>query len=406
MGFLAVFVCYIDRVNISVAAIAMQDQFGWSDTTKGVVLSSFFIGYILTLAVAGWAANRFGTKRVLGFAVVWWSIFTIITPLAAYASFPLLIAARIALGLGEAATFPAGYGILGKWFPPGERSRAIGLLMSGIPVGTLFALMTTGWIVTNYGWPASFYLFGVLGFVWAAAWYLLVYESPAEHPGISAAERQLIEGGVTPAVERSPVPWGQLFRLGAFWALIVNHFCSNWVLYIFLAWLPSYFRDVQGLSISGAGIYSAAPWLTMFLMTNVSAWIADRMLKHGISTTAVRKTMQSIGLLGTAVFLLLVRDVDSAGLAVVYMSAALGLAAFTIPGFGTNHLDIAPRYADVLVGITNTFGTIPGIVGVALTGWIVDRTGSFDSVFVVVAVTNVIGTVVWLALSSGRKLID
>ncbi|MBT8079537.1 MAG: ACS family MFS transporter [Gammaproteobacteria bacterium] len=406
MGFLAVFVCYIDRVNISVAAIAMQDQFGWSDTTKGVVLSSFFIGYILTLAAAGWAANRFGTKRVLGFAVVWWSLFTIITPLAAYASFPLLIAARIALGLGEAATFPAGYGILSKWFPPVERSRAIALLMSGIPIGTLFALMTTGWIVTNYGWPAAFYGFGMLGFVWAAAWYLLIHESPAEHPGISDAERQLIAAGAPQTVERKPVPWGQFIRLGAFWALIVNHFCSNWVLYIFLAWLPSYFRDVQGLSISGAGIYSAAPWLTMFLMTNVSAWIADTMLKKGISTTAVRKIMQSIGLLGTAVFLLLVRDVSSATVAVVYMSAALGLAAFTIPGFGTNHLDIAPKYADVLVGITNTFGTIPGIVGVALTGWIVDRTGSFDSVFVVVAVTNIIGTIVWLTFSSGRKLVD
>jgi ACS family sodium-dependent inorganic phosphate cotransporter len=406
MCFLAAFICYIDRVNISVAAIAMQDEFGWSETTKGFVLSSFFIGYILTQAVAGWLANRFGCKLVLGFAVLWWSVFTILTPFAAAASFPLLIAARIALGLGEAATFPGTYGMLGKWVPAAERARSIAFLMSGIPIGTLFALVTTGWIVTKYGWPAAFYAFGVVGIFWAAAWYAFVHETPDDHPHISAAERELIGGGVTGRAARGPVPWGRFLRTPAFWALIVNHFCSNWVLYVFLAWLPSYFRDAQGLSITGAGLYSAAPWLSMFVMTNVSAWIADSLFKRGVSTTAVRKLMQSIGLLGASLFLLLVRDVDSPVIAVAYMSAALGLASFTIPGFGTNHLDIAPRYADVLVGITNTFETIPGIVGVALTGWLVDQTGSYNSVFLLVAITNIIGVVVWLAFASGRKLID
>ena len=406
MCFLAAFICYIDRVNISVAALAMQDEFGWSETTKGFVLSSFFIGYLLTQGIAGWLANRFGSKLVLGFAVIWWSAFTMLTPLAAYASFPLLIAARIALGLGEAATFPSSYGIISHWVPVTERSRAIALLMSGIPVGTLFALLTTGWIVSNYGWPAAFYVFGVTGIFWAAAWYAFVYDEPAAHPGISAGELATIRGESGGQVARGNVPWKKLLAAPAFWALLVNHFCSNVVLYVFLAWLPSYFRDVQGLSIGGAGIYSAAPWLTMFLMTNVSAWLADWLLRRGATTTAVRKLMQSIGLIGAAVFLLLVRDVDSPGMAVLYMSGALGLASFTIPGFGTNHLDIAPRYADVLVGITNTFGTIPGVVGVALTGWLVDRTGSYDSVFLLVAISNLFGVVIWLAFSSGRKVID
>lgn len=406
MCFLAAFVCYIDRVNISVAALAMQDEFGWSETTKGFVLSSFFIGYLLTQGVAGWLANRYGSKLVLGFAVIWWSIFTVLTPLAAYASFPMLIAARIALGLGEAATFPSSYGIISHWVAPTERSRAIALLMSGIPIGTLFALLTTGWIVTEYGWQAAFYLFGVTGIFWAAAWYAFVYDDPADHPGISAAELKVINGDSARRPARGKVPWMTFLKTPAFWALLVNHFCSNVVLYVFLAWLPSYFRDAQGLSISGAGIYSAAPWLAMFLMTNVSAWFADWLLRRGTSTTAVRKLMQSIGLIGAAIFLLLVRDVDSPGMAVLYMCGALGLASFTIPGFGTNHLDIAPHHADVLVGITNTFGTIPGVVGVALTGWLVDRTGSYDSVFLMVAISNIFGVIIWLAFSSGKKLID
>ena len=406
MCFAAVFVCYIDRVNISVAAIAMQSEFGWSEITKGLVLSSFFVGYMLTQAVAGWLADRFGGKLVLGFAVVWWSLLTVLTPWAAYASFAMLIAARIALGLGEAATFPASYGMFARWVPENERARSISLLASGIPVGTLFALLTTGWIVEHYGWPAVFYWFGAAGIIWAVAWFRFIHDDPATHPRISSAELDRIGASADEPRQRIVFPWRAFLKLPAFWALLVNHFCSNVLLYIALAWLPSYFRDAQGLSLSGAGLYSAAPWLSMFVLTNVAGWIADTLQRRGMSIVAVRKLMQTIGLAGGAVFLLMLRDVDSANVAVLLMCGALGLASFSISGFGTNHLDIAPKYAGVLLGITNTVATIPGIVGVALTGWLVQTTGSYDSVFVMVASVNLVGVVVWLLFAKGEKLVD
>ena len=406
MCFAAVFVCYIDRVNISVAAIAMQAEFGWSDTTKGLVLSSFFVGYMLTMAVSGWLADRFGGKLVLGISVIWWSIFTMLTPWFAYASFAMLIAARIALGLGEAATFPASYGLFGRWVPVNERARSIALLSSGISIGTLFALTTTGWIVANYGWPTVFYWFGAVGLVWAVAWFLIIHDEPSKHPRISAAELKRIGGGAHEPRQRLPFPWRKFLRLPAFWALLVNHFCSNVLLYVALAWLPSYFRDAQGLSLSGAGLYSAAPWLSMFLLTNVGGWIGDHLLRRGMNVTTVRKTMQTIGLVGGAVFLLLLRDAESANTAMLLMCGALGIASFSVAGFGTNHLDIAPKHAGVLLGVTNTVATIPGVVGVALTGWLVETTGSYDSVFLMVASVNLVGVVVWLLFARGEKLVD
>src|SRR5690606_33997776 len=115
--------------------------------------------------------------------------------------------------------------------------------------------------------------------------------------------------------EQTKVPWNELLRAPAVWALAVNHFCSNWGLYMLLTWLPSYFRDVQGLSIPSAGLFSAAPWLTMFVMVNVAAWFADRLVRGGLTLTTVRKTMQSIGLLGSAAFLLWAREIDSASMA-------------------------------------------------------------------------------------------
>ena len=406
MCFAAAFVCYIDRVNISVAVIAMQSEFGWTETTKGLVLSSFFVGYMLTMAVSGWLADRFGGKLVLGIAVIWWSILTMLTPWAAYASFAMLIAARIALGLGEAATFPASYGMFSRWVPVKERARSIAFLSSGISIGTLFALMTTGWIVTNFGWPAVFYWFGAVGLVWAAAWFYFIHDDPASHPRISQAELRRIGAGADKPRERVRFPWRTFLRLPPFWALLINHFCCNVLLYVALAWLPSYFRDVQGLSLTGAGLYSAAPWLSMFVLTNVGGWIGDYLLGRGLSLTAVRKTMQTVGLVGGAICLLLLRDAESANSAVLLMCGALGIGSFTVAGFGSNHLDIAPRYAGVLMGITNTIGTIPGVVGVALTGWLVETTGSYDSVFLMVAGVNLVGVVVWLLFSSGEKLVD
>lgn len=404
--FCAVFICYIDRVNISVAALAMQEEFGWSETVKGLVLSSFFIGYMLFMAPSGWIANRIGGKIVLGFAVMWWSIFTILTPAAAFVSLPILIIARIAMGLGEAAMFPAAYNLYGRWVLPAERSRAVSTLISGIPLGTLFALTTTGWIVSNYGWQSVFYLFGVTGFAWTAIWFIQSHDNPADDPKVSAEELRLLQEMVPPDEEKLPVPWKKIFSSKPIWALFINHFCSNWVLYMLLAWLPSYFRGQLGLSITNAGLYSAAPWLTMFIVGNLAGWIADGMVTRGFSLTAVRKIMQTIGLLGSATFMLLARDVDTAGIAMLYMCGALGAAAFTWSGFVPNHLDIAPRYADVLMGITNTAGTVPGIIGVAITGWMVDATGTYSAAFALAAAVNVFGAIVWLAFATGERVID
>lgn len=402
--FLASVICYLDRVNISVAVIPMQEQFGWSDSMKGLVLSSFFFGYMIMQVPGGWLANRLGGVAVLGVAVIWWSVFTMLTPLAVLISVPALILARIALGLGEAATYPACYFLFGRWVPERERSRSVALLLSGIPLGTLGALVSSGWLVTKFGWQSVFYAFGLLGIVWAVAWFRIARDDPSRHPAVSDAERALL-----PAPQKKvpiSIPWRTLLSKPAVWALIVNHFCANWVLYILLAWLPSYFHDTQGVSVTGAGMYSAAPWLTMFVMVNVAGWGADRLRASGVALTRVRKVMQSLGLLGSAAALLVAQEVQTLHGAVLCMCAALGFLACTWSGWAPNHLDIAPRYADILIGISNTFGTLPGVVGVAVAGWLVDVTGSYASIFALVAVLNVLGAAVWIAFASGERVID
>jgi MFS transporter, ACS family, solute carrier family 17 (sodium-dependent inorganic phosphate cotransporter), other len=390
--FAAVFISYLDRTNISVASIAMKEQFGWSETTKGFVLSSFFIGYLLLQVASGTLANRFGGKLVLGVAVIWWSLFTVLTPAAALVSLPALIAARIALGLGEAAVFPASINMVARWVPPEHRSRAVALFTSGLSIGTVFALPVTGWLVKSYGWPMPFYAFGVLGFFWALIWFARVGNGRAVDFGMADQSRS--------------IPWRAILRTPAVWAIIVNHFSCNWTLYLLLAWLPSYFKASFNVTLANAGLLSAAPWLTFFLMANAAAHIADGMMRRGSGATFVRKVMQSIGLVGPALFLLLLQVAASPVTGVLLMCCAAGTLAFCMAGFAPNSLDIAPRHADVIWGISNTFATLPGIVGVAVTGWLVQRTGSYATPFLVTAAISVSGALFYLVFGSGERKIE
>ncbi len=388
----AVFISYIDRTNISVGAIAMRLQFGWNETQKGIVLSSFYVGYISLMLASGALANRFGGKIVLGAAVLWWSLFTMLTPVAASASLPLLVAARIALGLGEAAVFPASMNMIGRCVPVSQRSRAVALVTSSLYAGTVFALPVTGWLVQSYGWPVPFLLFGAIGLVWAAAWFA----------NVEAGSR--IEAPAS--AEPIPIPWSRLLKLPAVWAIVVAHFCSNWPLYLMSAWLPSYFARTFGVSLMNAGLLSAAPSLSAFMMANVAGYFADRLLHAGRSATFVRKLMQTVGLCAGAVFLLLLPGADSVKIGLILACCAAGSFAITTSGFAPNSLDIAPHHADVIWGISNTFATLPGIFGVFLTGWLVDHTGSFAAPFFVTTGVSCFGALVFLVFASGERQVE
>ncbi len=405
--FLALLLGYTDRVNISIAAITMQDAFGWSDTTKGLVLSSFFVGYLSLMIVGGWAANRYGGRIVLGVAVIAWSAFTLITPWAAGISLPVLIAARILLGAGEAASSPAFFNLMGNWSPPDERARAISFISSGATVGVLLALLITGWMITRFGWPMAFYSYGALGFVWALFWFWLVRDHPSEDPRISPEERELITSQLGhDAAEKPAIPWRGLLSSPSVWALFANSFAVNWSLYVFLTWLPSYFADTQGLNIIGAGLYAAAPWLTMSVFMVAGGWIADSLLKRGMDVTAVRKLMQSVGLGGSAVCVLFAGTPVSAGVALALTCGALGLLALCYAGFAAATMDMAPRHSDVLWSMTNSIGTIPGIIGVAVTGWLVDITGTYATAFALTAGIGIAGVAAWLAFGTARQVVE
>lgn len=419
--FCAVFVCYIDRVNISVAIIPMAEEYGWSKGTQGIILSCFYFGYILTQLLGGYLADRFGGKIVLAVGVLWWSLFTILTPLAASFGIVALIVARILMGMGEGVTFPSVYSLYSKWVPIRERARSMALSSSGIPIGQVAALVVAPFIAITLGWEWIFYIFGAVGVVWYFFWHRLVARDPDSSPRLTDAEREEIATGIEtpetsaaadPGTATATLQTEQAVSIMTFarhmpvWAIIVAHFCNNWSLYVLLSWLPTFVNKGLGIDFAHSGWVSMIPHLVSFVFLNIAGQVADRMVQNGMDITRVRKICQTIGFGGIAGALFIVGEVQSGWLAITVMCIGNAIGAFVTGGFAVNHMDIAPRHAGKLMGITNTFGTIPGIVGVAVSGFILETTGSWALLFQVAGFVTLFGLVFYLLFASGERYID
>ncbi|CAI9101864.1 OLC1v1000007C1 [Oldenlandia corymbosa var. corymbosa] len=320
--FASFLLCNMDRVNMSIAILPMAKEFNWNSATVGVIQSSFFWGYLLTQIIGGIAADKIGGKRVLGFGVVWWSVATVLTPIAARIGLPFLLMMRAFMGIGEGVAMPAMNNLLSKWIPVSERSRSLALVYSGMYLGSVTGLALSPVLIQHFGWPSVFYSFGSLGSIWIALWLSKAYSSPSEDPHLSAEERNLILGDSVAAEPVTSIPWKLILSKPAVWALIISHFCHNWGTFILLTWMPTYYNQVLKFNLTESGLLCVLPWLTMAFFANIGGWIADTLVSKGLSVTSVRKIMQSIGFLGPAFFLTQLSHVKTPAMAVLCMACS------------------------------------------------------------------------------------
>lgn len=402
--FVAFLLCNMDRVNLSVAILPMAQEFGWDSTIVGLVQSSFFWGYLLTQIAGGVWADKVGGKVVLGFGVVWWSLATCFTPIAAKMGLPALLLARAAMGIGEGVAMPSMNNLLSKWVPVQERSRSLSMVYSGMYMGSVIGLAFSPTMIKQFSWPSVFHVFGSFGMVWIYFWSRLASSSPGVDPTISDEEREYILQGADQATrEVGKVPWKKILTRKEVWAIIVSHFCHNWGTFILLTWMPSYYNQVLGLDLMRSGFFSVLPWITMAIMVNVGGWIADSLVNVGVGVTAVRKIMQTIGFMGPAICLAQLSQITTTTGAVLCMMGAQGMDAFSQSGLYSNHQDIGPQYAGILLGLSNTAGVLAGVIGTAVTGVILSR-GTWDEVWRVAIIFYCIGTLVWNLFSTGERV--
>ncbi|KAH6756451.1 Major facilitator superfamily protein [Perilla frutescens var. hirtella] len=403
--FAAFLLCNMDRVNMSIAILPMSKEFNWNSATVGLIQSSFFWGYLLTQIVGGIWADKIGGKLVLGFGVVWWSIATVLTPIAAKLGLPFLLVTRAFMGIGEGVAMPAMNNLLSRWIPVSERSRSLALVYSGMYLGSVTGLAVSPALIHKFGWPSVFYSFGSLGSIWFALWLSKAHSSPKDDPSLSLEEKKLILGGNVSKESVSTIPWKKILSKAPVWALIISHFCHNWGTFILLTWMPTYYNQVLNFNLTESGLLCVLPWLTMAVFANIGGWVADTLISRGFSITSVRKIMQSIGFLGPAFFLTQLSKVKTPALAVLCMACSQGSDAFSQSGLYSNHQDIGPRYSGVLLGLSNTAGVLAGVFGTAATGYILQH-GSWNDVFKVAVALYIVGTVVWNLFSTGEKILD
>ncbi|XP_065843594.1 vesicular glutamate transporter 3-like [Oscarella lobularis] len=409
---------YALRVNLSVAIIDMKDQYGWSSTTEGLILSSFFFGYIFTQVPGGWLAERYGGKWVMGLGCLGTVVLSVLTPLAAHYGLGYLIALRVLEGIGEGVTFPAMHSMWSHWAPPYERTILTTLCYTGAWMGNIIAfplsgvLAQHGFVSEGHRWPSIFYVFGAVGFLWCIAWFFLVHSYPSTHPRISTEERNFIESSIPQKTEVAvPTPWRAIMTSPAFWSVIVSHLCNNWAAYTLLTNMPTFFKDVHHIGIMKGGIFSALPYVVIVIVIPSGGTLTDFMRRTKIlSTTQARKLMNCLGQILPAVFLIGTGFASSQALAVVLLAISVGFNGLSYSGFNVNHLDIAPRFAGTLMGITNTAGTVSGIVAPYVAGALASAPSGthvlaeeWRNVFYLGAEIQIFGALIFLILGSGEE---
>lgn len=407
---LAFVVCNMDKVNLSVAIIPMSHQFGWNSSTAGLVQSSFFWGYALSQLPGGWLAKIFGGRKVLEIGVLTWSLATALVPVLA-GFMPGLVLSRILVGIGEGVSPSAATDLIARSIPLEERSRAVAFVFGGLSVGSVTGLLLAPPLIQNFGWEAVFYIFGILGIAWFLGFQFVKEERPSFVADLISWSRTISsKKSLNTSLKDldaslKDVPWKAFFQTRAVWAMIYTHFCGSWGHYTCLSWLPTYFSEELNLNLTEAAWVSVLPPLASIFVTTIASQLADNLIANGVETTTVRKICQTIAFLSPAVCMTLSSlDLGIPPWEIVgILTGGLALSSFALSGLYCTHQDISPEYASILLGITNTVGAVPGIVGVALTGSLLDSTHSWSlSLFAPSIFFYLTGTIVWLAFASSK----
>jgi ACS family glucarate transporter-like MFS transporter len=391
-------ITYIDRVCISVAGPRIQEDLGLDSVAWGWVTAMFTLSYGLFEIPTGAMGDRIGPRRVLTRVVLWWSAFTSLTGLAS--SYYVLLITRFLFGAGEAGAFPNASIVVSRWFPASQRASISGVLLMASQIGGALAPLLVVPIQIRYGWRASFYMFGLLGVFWAAAWYTWFRDSPAEKTGVSLTELREIAGA--PPTPAHSFPWRVALRSEAVVAVMATAFCYVYVSNFFQTWFHTFLVKGRGFSEGGL-LLSALPY-AVAACANLAGGVASDAFVRRFGLKWGRKSIGIVGLGGAFIFTVLAMITRQQFLTVVLLTVVYGAITFQQSGVFAVCLDIGGRYAGSMVGLMNTSAQVGGLVSSVAYGYIVRRFESYDAPFVPMAALLLVGALLWLRIDASETL--
>ena len=387
-----------------------RGEFEWSEFLVANILAGFFYGYIFTNLVGGLLADKYGGRRVFGYSLLTSGLLLLLYPVMSRVSGYWTLTLRIISGLFSGPFFPAMHSLWGRWAPPIERSRLIAISYSGPLLGSFVTMTLSGYLCANgfdNGWGSVFYLTGGAAFLYSLLWFYLVYDSPQIHPHITKKELDFLEKAIQCQNRVKNIPWRSILTSKAVWAIIVCHFCFNWSIFTLQTVLPLFMKDVLNFSIRTNGFTSSVPYVGQFMSYFLVSSLSDFVIRRGfLKIRTIRILMQCISFIGTASFFIATSFIEcsNAVVAVVFLFFVGGFLGFSSVGFMVNHVDIAPSYAGVLFGLTNTISAIPGFLAPTLAGALTPNKTQeeWQHVFLVCSAFAVLGTIVFALFARGE----
>lgn len=377
---------YAIRTILSVAIVAMTDQntsrnpeiptYDWKNT--GVILSSFYWSYALLQFFAGPIAQSLGAKWILAVAMIINSLSCLLIPLCSeHLGAGGVVACRVAQGIAQGFMIPLTHNMLGKWAPTEERSWINTTVYSGCSFGTIISMPITGYLSSSWwGWPASFYVFGILGVIWTVFWIIFSAEKPATHKTISWEERNYIESSLGQNSDElesdAKVPWVAILTSLPYWAVIMGAIGESWGSTFLITELPTYLGKVTDIDIEQNSLYSSAPYVVAAILTVLYGPLADYLILRGyMSRKTCRRVFHGIGaFIPAATLIWLAYEENRWGIAILLI-AAISLNGAMFCGYNVNHIDISPRFSGVLFGLSNGIGQTLAILAPLLVQFVV-----------------------------------
>jgi ACS family glucarate transporter-like MFS transporter len=406
----------LGRISMGVTAKYIQDEFRFSNATMGWVLSAFWLSYALFQVPGGWAGDRYGPRKVLTLAILWYSLF-----LATMALVPRLpmsrwlglawsfAAIQFLIGAGEAFTPPTSAKVVGSWMSTGKLGLGISFTTLGIGAGGVLTPMFIAWTMQRWGWRTSFWLCGMIGTLVALGWGSYVTDRPEEHPHVNALELALLRpraethhGRSKKTLGTGGLPWRRMLLSHSTWALFLSYACRAYTMYFFNTWFFIYLVRVRGLTIMQGGLWGATPFLAVLLLSPVGGWVSDLAVRH-FGKRRGRQTAVWLGMACSATLVWIGCHTADNTLAILLVASAAGFNMFANVSWWATCIDLTPNYAGSLSGLMNMCGGFGGWLAPILTAYIATSFG-WARALDLIAVLTVIGGLLWIFVNAGERL--
>lgn len=366
---------YIDRSTLAIGNLSIREEFGITAAGIGALQSAWSLAFAFSQIPVGLIVDRIGSRRLLGWALVLWSVAQAAGGLfTGYMSF---LMSRVFLGVFESPAFPASVRTVANFFHPKDRGRPTGLYTIGGDIGRLVGTPLLTALLIAFGWRTMFVAMGVAGLLGAVAWFAL-YRDP-DMTKLQGADREYL--AANKVGERSPVTvasWRRLFGYRSMWGMILGAFCSGYAIWMYGTWLPGYLEMQHHVSIAKTGLLAMIPLGCSIVGSLVGGYVTDRLAHGGMGLVASRKLPAGAGYVASAAFCAAAAYSTGLAPALTFISASMFFLAFAQSGKWTLITAIAPQSYSASVASIQNFGSyIGGTASPLITGLVVDATGSF-----------------------------